>query len=342
MLTEVKTATTAPIHNFFRGDIDTSISKIVKKGANQIRNKDIKPALEWISIHNLVPLESQRVTKQKWTDERIIALDGLDMWALGTLSVCRDPRDQVNYVWDGCGRLALAQLYAASAGLNDLTIPCVVVEGNKEAAAFYFGYCQDSTQGRRTLSKEVLFVNRWYSGDDSAVKEGKLLTQLGLFIKGDTDMPVPQPVDVNAVEIGYRAFAEGMKIGKGDISLVRQARDMIVIAWNNNPNGIRTINQDIFWALIMLLRLYPECQKNGMNRSLQKFLNYVAIGKDQKKVKWKETGLSGNSGIAGQLAYGLLKAWRNETSFFPKGGANVLTYKRLEQYIDVDVQDDND
>lgn len=338
MLVDTTTATAVtPVHGFFRGDADKSVAKIVKIGANRPINTHIIPTLEWLSIHQLIPLESQRVTKQKWTDKRLAELGGLDMWAFGTLSICRDPRDNINYVWDGCGRLALAQLFAASANMDDFLVPCVVVEGDKEAAAFYFGYCQDSQQGRRTLSKEVLFVNRWYSGDKTARAEGSLLNQLGLFIKGDTDMAVPQPVSPGAVEVGYRAFAEGLKIAKNDLGLVREARDMIVNAWANNPNGCRIINQDIFWAVIMMLRIYPECRdtgrKNIYNANFKKFLNHVAAGKDQSKVKWKDEGLSGNSGVAGQLAYGLLRAWRNETSFYPKNGNSILTIKRLESYV---------
>lgn len=349
MLVEVDTASPeVQVHGFFRGNADSSVARITKVGANRAINTHVWPKLEWISINDLEPLESQRVTKQKWTDKRLEALGGLDMWAFGTLDVCRDPRDNKNYVWNGCGRLALAQLYARSAGLSDFVVPCTVIEGEKETAAFYFGYCQDSQQGRRTLSKEVLFVNRWYSGDISARREGQLLSQLGLYIKGDTDMPVPQPVQAGAVEIGYRAFAEGMKIADQDVALVREARDLIVTAWSNNPNGCRMINQDIFWAVIMLLRVYPEVRdtgtKNSINKKFKQFLAHVAMGQDQNKVRWKMPGLSGNSGVAGELTYGLLKAWKAQTSFYPKintkNGNSVLTYSRLKDYIGRNLEED--
>lgn len=333
-MTTLSLITKPSLHNKFIGDEDEARKKIQKAGATELLNK-LPIKLVNIKTNLLEPLESQRVTREKWTVERIIDLGGLDMWAFGALSVCYDKRDKKYYVWDGCGRLALAQLH----GLEE--VPCIVIEGKKEQAAFYFGYCQDSTQGRRTLSKEVLFVNRYYSGDYKAIKEAAILDKLGLYVKGDTNYSVPNPTPSGHIEIGYRAFYEGyFTVGRGDLALVRQARDMIATAWSHHPNGCRYINQDIFWAVIMLLYVYPEARKNGMNSALQKFLNFVATGSDQKNIKWKEKGLSGNSGVAGQLAYGLLSAWRSQDAFFRKNDVNVLTYKRLVDFgVDLKPQD---
>lgn len=323
----VASATTTqpiPMHNKFRGDAESVIKKLAKKQANITSNDHLVPQLRFITTDDLVPLESQRVTKENWTIKRLEALGGLDMWAFGTLSVCYDHRDNTHYVWDGCGRLALAQLH----GLK--SVPCIVIEGKKEQAAFYFGYNQDSSQGRRTLSKEVLFVNRYYSGDNTAIKEADLLTQLGLYIKGDTDYSVPNPTPSGYVEIGYRAFAEANKIANNDIDIQRQARDMIVSAWNNNPNGCRMISQDIYWALIQFLTSYPEARKNGLNTSLQQHLSHIAMGKDQSKVTWKEKGLSGNSGVSKILALGFLKSFK-DSIYYKDSYKAILIARRLKE-----------
>lgn len=311
------------IHNKFRGDAEKVIKNVAKRNATKTLNSHIIPRIEYIPTKNLEPLESQRITKGNWTEKRLIALGGLDMWAFGTLSVCRDPMDNVNYVWDGCGRLALAKLH----GLD--VVPCVVVEGPKEEAAFYFGYNQDSSQGRRTLSKEVLFISRYYHGDSTAIKEAANLDTLGLYIKGDTDYPVPHPQPNGHIEIGYRAFSEGAGIMNNDMATQRQVRDMIVTAWSNNPNGCVFINQDIYWALGEFLTTFPDAKKNGLNIALQHFLNNLATGKDQKKIDWKPRGLSGNSGVSKQLATGLLKAFR-DSSFWKPSFNNVLSSKKLE------------
>lgn len=315
--------TNVEIHNKFRGIPEKVIKTVAKKNATKTINAHLQPRLEYISTSDLKPLESQRLTKENWTEKRLIALGGLDMWAFGTLSVCRDPRDNINYVWDGCGRLALAQLH----GLD--VVPCVVIEGPKEQAAFYFGYNQDSTQGRRTLSKEVLFINRYFSGDPTAVTEARNLDFLGLYIKGDTDYPVPNPQPIGHVEIGYRAFSEGAAIMNDDLGTQRQVRDMIVTAWSNNPNGCVFINQDIYWALGEFLTTFPDAKRNGLNIALQHFLNNLATGKDQKKVDWKPKGLSGNSAVSKQLAIGLLKSFR-DSSFWKPSFQSTLTLKKLD------------
>jgi len=327
--TQPVASATTPIlmHNKFRGDAESIVKRLDKKAANKTSNHHLTPKLINIDTDKLVPLESQRVTKENWTVKRLEALGGLDMWAFGTLSVCHDHRDDTYYVWDGCGRLALAQLH----GLT--SVPCVVIDGNKEQAAFYFGYNQDSSQGRRTLSKEVLFVNRYYSGDATAIKEADLLTQLGLYIKGDTDYSVPNPTPMGYVEIGYRAFAEGAKIADDDVHVQRQARDMIVSAWSNNPNGCRMISQDIYWALIQFLTTYPEARKNGLNTSLQQHLSHIATGKDQSKVTWKEKGLSGNSGVSKILAFGLLKSFK-DSIYYKDSHKAILVARRLKDDLE--------
>jgi hypothetical protein len=315
--------TTITMHSMFRGDADIAVQKLQAKKAVETKHLELDPKLLKINTNLLVPLESQRVTKENWTIKRLEALGGLDMWAFGTLDVCLDPRDGVYYVWNGCGRLALAQLH----GLEQ--VPCVVIEGPKEQAAFYFGYNQDSTQGRRTLSKEVLFVNRYYSGDSTAIDEADILNQLGLYIKGDTNFSVPQPTPDASVEIGYRAFAEAQKITQQNLNVQRQARDMVVSAWSNNPNGCKFINQDIYWALCQVLTTAPLARKGMLNTRLQQFLTYVATGQDQTSVKWKPKGLSGNSGISRILAVGLVKAFKDST--FTRGGdGSVLADKLFE------------
>jgi len=318
-------ALTPTLHTMFRGDVENAKRTITKKGANKTLNATIKPVLMNLKTSELVPLETQRTTKEKWTTDRLADLGGLDMWAFGTLGVCYDPRDQTHYVWDGCGRLALAQLH----GLDQ--VPCVVIEGHKEQAAFYFGFCQE--KGRRTLSKEVLFVNRAYSGDEEAVKQVSVLDQLGLYIKGDTDYSIPNPTPNGHVEIGYRAFNEGVKIAD-DMTLARQARDMIVTAWSNNPNGCTFINQDIFWAAIKLLKVYPELRntKNQPGQALQQFLNQLGGLTAMKNIDWKPAGLSGSSSVATQLAYGLLKAFR-QSSYWKVAFNNTIVNKRIEDLL---------
>ena len=300
-MTTLTLATTGKFHNKFIGDpTGKTVQKTLDKhGSNRVYNTNINLRLQTLKLQDLIPLDSQRFTKEKWVTDRIVDREGLDMWAFGTLSVCYDARDNTHYVWDGCGRHALATQ------MDLKEVPCIVIDGKKEQAAFYFAYSQE--RGRRTLSKEVLFVNRFYSGEETAVKEAEILDLLGLYVQGDTDFSVPSPTPQGHINIGYRAFAEGIKIAGNDITLCRQARDMIAIAWGNNPSGCKVINQDIYWGLIKLMQIYPDARKNGLNVALQQYLIGLANQYDQNKVRWKPRGLSGNSGVAPLLAYGLYK-----------------------------------
>jgi len=318
-MTTLTLATTGKFHTKFRGDTtgETVQKTLDKHGSNRVYNKDINLRLQTLKLKDLIPLDSQRFTKEKWVTDRIVDREGVDMWAFGTLSVCYDERDGNHYVWDGCGRHALA----TAIGLEE--VPCIVIDGKKEQAAFYFAYSQE--RGRRTLSKEVLFVNRFYSGEETAVKEAEILDLLGLYVQGDTDFSVPSPTPQGHINIGYRAFAEGIKIAGNDITLCRQARDMIAIAWANNPNGCTVINQDIYWGLIKLMQIYPDARKNTINFALQQYLIGLASQKDQSKVNWKPRGLSGNSGVAPLLAYGLYKDFKESTYWKP---AFAVTLKK--------------
>jgi len=309
MKTLEKTTITLPnLHTMVRGDKEKTVKFIVKNALNTIQNKEIVPEYKLIPTKDLEPLESQRITKTEWVEKRLKDQGGLDMWAFGQIGVCYDPDDERYYVWDGNGRLALAQYV----GLEH--VPCMVVTGSKHTAAKYFAYNQD--KGRRSLSKEVLFVNQVYSGlDETATEQQEQLKQLGLYVKGDTDLPVPYPVPSNSIEVSYRTFDEGYKIADGNLELMRQARDMIAIAWSQGNSVCATINQDMYWGVLYFLKFFENQRNSNTDQGLQVYLN--GLGNDyvlQKEVKWKPKGLSGNSGIAVQLAYGLLCDWSSKSS----------------------------
>jgi len=333
----------ADIHEKFRGDPATTIKKLNKKGVFEILHGGLEPELKYIRLGDLKPLESQRFTKASWVEKRLTKRGGLDMWAFGALDVCHD--NGINWIWNGCGRFSLAKLYAIDTlgkeNADNFLVPCLVIKGLKEEAAFYFGYSQD--EGRRTLSKEILFLNRHYSSDPTAIVEAQQLSYLGLHVCGDSDKAVPEYPAKDSINISYRAFSEGLLIAdpkdkNNALKIMRQARDMIATAWGNSLKNDVKINQDIFWAVIFFLRLYPEARFNGVNTALQGFLTAIATLTDQNKIDWKFKGLSGNKGIAPQLAYGLLKAFK-ATKFCKPHISKPLTYKRLENYVELTEED---
>ena len=326
-----------PMHSMYRGkDVSKTIKAVSKANGFKEKNINYDPKLILISIADLHPLDSQRETKEAWARKRLTE-QKMDWMAFQQLSVVKDIDDGKYYVWDGCGRLAIAQLFANCQGIPDLKVPCIVHEGEKKQTAFYFAYVQD--EGRRSMSKEVLFVNRWFSEqDEEAQKEAQLLTQLKLFVKGDSGKSVPEAVFSDFYEIKYRSFHEAVTnqyMANNNIKLFEQAKDMVIHAFEKNQRWNKIVPQDVLWAVTCLLQVFPSAQNNGLNTALCGFLESIAMGDLKATVEqWKEKGMSGNAGVAPQLALGMLKSFM--ASGYWKGGFttnNGIKQATLENII---------
>lgn len=294
-------------HSLVQGDFEKTLQNVANKNY-PILNSDKKFTLEWIPMCKLQPLDTQRHTKSKWAEERLKDLNGLDMFAFGVLFVARDKNDNL-WVWDGCGRWTLI---GAMGFPNDFVVPCLVYPMEKKEAAKYFSYNQE--QGRRKLSREVTFVNAWYSGETSAVELGNLLDYLGLYIQGETDYPVPNPKQPNTYEIAYRAVYEGYnKIAKQDRNVMRQARDMVITALKQGGD-VNKVPQDIFWAVLQSLVTWEDLRSGTVNNQFQSYLDAIFnVNKVTTVAKeWKSDvkGISGSVSVSKVLAYNLISAFK--------------------------------
>ena len=320
------------VHTMFRGDAERSNKTITKKKiAGVILNDNIPVRMEYLDVNKLVPLETQRETKESWTTGRLKDLGGFDVLAAGALMVAYDLRDDTYYVFDGCGRLAQAQVNQAPSKLL-----CLIYEISKERAAFYFAYNQD--RGRRNLSKEIIFVNAVYSGEPDALLWCARLDMLGCCIKGQTDYAVPHPQPKNQPEIKYRAPVEGYKLSAGDMSLMRQVRDIIYMAWNQTLEGCPQIRQDLFLGLITFMRIYPEARENGLNKAIQQFINWVAQGTKQAKVNWKDLGGNQHNKEALSVAYGFMLEFRKSQLWKPSFAQHIVK-DRFNDFNAMDKED---
>ena len=323
------------VHSMFRGNAERAQKQLTKKKQlGNVLNTNKPVRFEHLSVADLQPLLTQRETKETWVKSRLKDLNGFDMLAAGALQVALDPNDKKYYVFDGCGRLAQAQVNEAPS-----VLPCLVYDITKEQAAFYFAYNQD--KGRRNLSKEIIFVNSYYSGEKEAVQWATRLSQINCFIKGTTDYAVPHPQKAGHPEIKYRALTEGWKMSGGDIALMKQVRDMICLAWGGTNSGVDIIRQDLFLGLITFLQVYPEAQKNGLNKALQSFLNATATLTQQGKLTWKQEGGNKHNQEAMSVAFGLTKAFRGSQFFKPQFG-NVITLKKFDEFNPSDIEGDDE
>lgn len=319
-------ATTQPtikVHSMARGDFEKARESL--KYPNEIVHKDLKPRFMDIPVDQLVALESQRETSSTWAQNRLNNQHGFDIIACGALSVALDPNDGIYYVYDGCGRLLQAQLNMAPA-----TLPCLVFDIPKELAAFYFDYTQ--SEGRRSLSPEVIFVNRAYSGNADALKWRDLLVELECYIKGQTNYAIPHPQPINQPEIKYRALTVGYDLSGQDVALMKEARDIIWDAYIATPFKCNIIRQDLFWGMILFLKTYPSARKNGFNKALRQFMSYTAIGQNQKDINWKKDGGNLHNQEALSTAIGLYNAF-HQSSFWKASFNSVAPKYQLDDMI---------
>lgn len=325
-LISINTNTSIPkVHSMFRGDAERAQKQLTKKKQlRNVLNTDKGVRFEYLPVADLEPLLTQRETSETWVKSRLKALNGFDMLACGALQVALDPNDKKYYVFDGCGRLAQAQVNEAPT-----VLPCLVYDITKERAAFYFGYNQD--KGRRNLSKEIIFVNSCYGGEEEAMMWATRLSQINCFIKGSTDYAIPHPQKAGHPEIKYNALTEGWKLANGDITLMKQVRDMICLAWGGTQSGVKIIRQDLFWGLIVFLTVYPEARKNGLNKALQSFLTATATLTSQSKLDWIKLGGNQKNHVAESVAYGLTKAFRG-SQFFKAQFGSIVTLKKFDNF----------
>lgn len=327
-----KLAFVAPtVHSMVRGDVAKTYAKQEKKGlTGKVRFADRKPILQDIKLSNLTPLDTQRETSSKWVLERQESQNGLNMIAFGALSVAHDPEDGKYYVWDGCGRWAIADF---NGGID--TVPCLVYNMTKAEAAYYFAYNQE--EGRRKLSREVTFVNGVRGGDPEHLVWAKRLDEIGAYIKAnDSEAGI---VNSDAKSKGYpeiltRALIDGYKLSGNDVAICRQARDMIVSAWGTSDSGCPKIVTEVYWALIVVLKAIPESRKNGLNTAMQKYLNYIAQGNSQAEAckEWKGKdlkGITGNVGIAKEIGYAFAKSFVGKKTFFKESYRNDFVLSKI-------------
>lgn len=309
-----ETTTTTPtieVHSMARGNVQKARDSL--KFPNKVQYAHLTSRYMNIPVDQLVPLETQRETSSTWAQNRLNDQEGFDVIACGALSVALDPNDGIYYVYDGCGRLLQAQINMAPA-----TLPCLVFDIPKELAAFYFAYNQE--RGRRSLKPEVIFVNSVYSGDPDALVWRDKLVDLECYIKGETNYAVPHPEPINQPEIKYRALTVGWDLSGGDITIMKDARDIIWDAYIATPFKCNIIRQDLFWGLILFLKQYPEARKNGFRTALRQFMSYIALGKNQKDIRWKQDGGNLHNQEALSVALGMYDEFRK--SSFWKGSFN--------------------
>ena len=323
------------MHSKFRGDAEGLTKKLQKAGLYQKQiNADRRGAYEKIKVTDLKPLDSQRNVTESWIYKVLKMADGFDWVAMGLVFVARDPKTKTNYVWDGCGRLALAQA-------SDITeLDCWVMEMSQAEAAHYFVHVQKTA--KRSLDPSIMFCNAYAHGESDALHQAMILQRLGLRVQGADDLWVPKVPKqdlVNYPQVKLRAVEQAIRYAErrsqqeqdqvSNMDLIRFARDTIVQAgWNDDQ-----VRQDLLPALVIFYSVYPEAMKNGLSKMVREWFRALAQTTKQSKLTFKHSGGNQHNREAESVALGIVKELFASPKF-NAGHAMVITQKRMKSYLD--------
>lgn len=343
------TQPTPTMHDKFKGNATELVKGLVKSGLNGEVNGARRGHHEVLSPNQLVPLESQRNATEAWVKKVLKKGGGFDRVAAGLIQIARTPNGE-NLVWDGCGRLALAQ----ATSIQDLD--CWVVDLTPEEAAHYFVYVQKTSN--RSLKPGELFINGYQTGAPEYLEFAETLKRLGMRIQGADDYWVPRVSLTdrpNYPEVRERGVRQALRYGSLTTELVRDgklakkhletiqamtaedfvrfARDTIVQAgWKDD-----TIRQDLLPALVIVYKCYPELLVNGFNKSFRAYFVALAGTVAQGKLQFKHMGGNQHNQEAQSVAYGIVKGFRASPSCKP-GTGSVITEKRILEFLGKDLE----
>jgi hypothetical protein len=322
------------MHSKFKGNPEGLVKRLQKAGIYTKQKNDTKRGhYERIKIVDMIPLDSQRNVTESWVYKVLKMADGFDWIAAGLQFVARDPDTGINYVWDGCGRLALA----AASEIEELD--CWVYEMTQAEAAHYFVHVQKTA--KRSLDPSIIFCNAYAHGETDALHWALRLKNLGMRIQGADDLWVPEVAKEDLIDypqVKLRAVEQAFEYARrrgpeacekiSDFDLVRFARDTIVQAgWNDDQ-----IRQDLLPGLVIFYSVFPEAMKNGTNKMIRTWFQGLAQTVKQRKLTFKGTGGNQHNREAESVAVGIIKELQGSPKF-NAGHGTFLTQKRVTAYI---------
>lgn len=311
-------------HSKVTGDTKVLDITLSKKGLNKVRSTP-KQYFQIMKVWDLEPLESQRNTKTSWIAKALSAGKGYDPIAAGIIQVAKDISTGKHYIWDGCGRHALAQ----AVGIEELN--CWITEISEKEAAHYFVYTQKTSN--RNLKPAELFINGFEHGDEKCLATAALLQRLSVRIQGADDYWVPRvPASEikNYPQVKERSVYQAMKYAGNDESIVRFARDTIIQAgWNDDE-----IRQDLLPGLVIFYMCYPEAMKNGLNKAIRTYFQALAGVSSQAKLSFKQAGGNMHNREAESVALGIVRLFRSTPNLTAQH-RNIVTEIKMKEYISI-------
>lgn len=313
--TDVADENTAPsFHSKVTGNPEKVYKKLLKQDFYKEINRDKIPAngqVVWLPTDILTPLESQRDTKVSWAPAKFDSRGGFDWTCFAPISVSHKLPDTNYYVFDGCGRVLMAQLMEVK------EVPCWVYNISKEEAAGLFSYTQ--SDGRRELSQEIIFANQVTFGDKTALNHEAWLKKFGLLVQAAEDVLRGDP---NGDLVKYRLVK--LVYGKYTDDEVNQVLTWMRLAW---PNA-GYIQQDIFLGLLHFVHKIPDAMRNGLNKAITNyFTNLEDTFSTPKATQWMHKGGNQKNQVKESVALGFYEDFRRTKHFNPSFRQVIKVWK---------------
>jgi hypothetical protein len=295
------------------GSIELQVKKLQAANVHgKVFNQEkIDYTIQMIDTDLIDPADKQRDTSAEWATKRLIEQDGLNAVYLGILSVVKIPDSPRYKVFDGCGRLLMAQLQ----GLKQ--VPCLVHTIDDQEAAKAFAYMQSN--GRRNLSKEIIFANQVEAGEHGALAHRDWLAANGLYIRAADDITVPeagkgQEVKYRVVQLAYPNHTD---------LAVATVLKWIRSKWSTAPS----IPQDLIMGMLHITKNVPETLKNGLQTAITDFFKSLNI-KDITGLRWKKNGGNVHNQEDASVALGFWEDFK-ESDQWKASFASIFTKSKI-------------
>jgi hypothetical protein len=315
------------LHSKVTGDIESAKKKISKKSSS-IPTGNIAQ-WEMILTSDCVPFDYNRDTKSEWCSSTLAKEGAFDWQLFGVIEGIRNLKTNKVEIWDGLGRLALAQFS------NITQIPVIIHDaGSAEAGALFV---KKQKSRNRSLNQESHFVAGCSvitkggtidkKTDTSLKNELRVLSAIGARVEGGVDTFYPTTADpAKHPKIKINALRRALVIANQDVSTLKAARDFIVFAYGAEVE----LGKELFEGATLMFAACPAATKNGTFKSLCNFLKSMN-GIPQGKLPFKKLGGNQHNDEARSVAFGFLEMFKVST--FGQGTpSTVIRDKHIAEF----------
>lgn len=313
------------LHSKVVGNIAASQKKIQKKNLSAIHGT--MPTQQIVLTELCQPYDYNRDTKVEWATACLEKEQGFDWQLFGSIEGIENKQTGVIEIWDGLGRLCMAQL----AGVHK--IPVIVHTEGTPGALFV----KKQKLRNRALNPEAHFVS--YASvielggtvdaktDKEIQRELLALNYCGVRVESGINNFYPKGAPTNThPKISISAVRRSLKLSHSSFTELKLARDMIFSAYPKADE----LGKELFEGCVFLFTACPAAGKNGTYKSLCQFLKNISTI-PQNKLPFKQLGGNQHNDEARSVALGIWELWSKDDASIgtPR---TVLRRKHLEDF----------